>query len=190
MTHHQLDPAEVRARPPISIGKVVFDLFLLGVVTAFLVSTAGLHPRAAMVPLIVGIPTAFALAVRTVLDVTRRGRDYRAETAAARPGEGGPGESAPASVATEAPTYGEAADSKRVLVFTVWSLVSVALIALLTRYVPALPGLETYFLPVSFVALVVIFRFIRLSWLKTVVISIALVVAMYYILGDFLHVRL
>jgi hypothetical protein len=193
------DAAAPVERPPISIGKIVFDLFLLAVVGTFVVSALGLKPGAALVPLIVGVPTVVALLIRTALDVLRLGKDYRPvmgepevtdldAKALAEASLSDLAKAARAEIEEESQVSPD--EAKRQRVFAIWGASYVVLSALLTTYFVPVLGLHTYFVPVALVALIVILRIIKLTWLKTLVISVSLVGVMYVLLVMFLNVRL
>jgi hypothetical protein len=186
-------------RQPASVGKIVFDLFLLAVVGTFVVAALGLKPGAALVPLIVGVPTVVALLIRTVMDVLRLGRDYRPtpeepevhDLDAQLLAEASLSDLAKAARAEiEEESQVSPDEAKRQRVFAIWGASYVVVSALLTTYLAPVLGLHTYFVPVALVALVVILRIIKLSWLKTLAISAGLIGVMYVLLVMFLNVRL
>lgn len=183
-------------RPPIEVGKVVFDLFLLAVVGTLVISAFSLRPGAAFVPLLVGIPTTVALLVRVILDVLRLGKDYRPaepdhELSSEEIGNASISDLAKAARAEiEEEANATPEETRRQRIFAIWGIAYVALSAVLTVFILPLPGLHTWFLPVALVALIVIFRIIRLTWLKTILISVILTGVMYGLLVLFLGVRL
>jgi hypothetical protein len=194
-------PTAVAQRPPLPIGKIVFDLFLLAVVGTLVVSALSLRPAAGFVPLLVGIPTTIALLVRLVLDVLRRGKDYRPAVVAQQEAdhELDAEELATASISDltraaraeiEEEGHTTPEEERRQRIFAVWGIAYVALSTALTVFILPLPGLHTWFVPVALVALIVIFRIIRLGWVRAILISAILTGAMYGLLVLFLGVRL
>lgn len=199
MSESTTRPASAAERPPIPVGKVVFDLFLLAVVGTLVVSALSLRPAAGFVPLLVGIPTTVALLVRLLLDLFRRGKDYRPSVLAEDERELDAEELATASISdltraarAEIEEEGQTSpeEDRRQRIFAVWGIAYVALSTVLTVFILPLPGLHTWFVPVALVALVVIFRIIRLGWLRAILISAILTGAMYGLLVLFLGVRL
>jgi hypothetical protein len=193
-------PAPAASRPPIPVGKVVFDLFLLAVIGTLVISALSLRPAAAFVPLLVGVPTTIALLVRLALDLLRRGKDYRPSVADRENDHDLDAEelatasisdltrAARAEIEEESQTTPE--EDRRQRIFALWGIAYAVLSTVLTVFILPLPGLHTWFVPVALVALVVVFRIIRLSWLRSILISAILTGAMYALLVLFLGVRL
>jgi hypothetical protein len=194
--------ADRRERPPIELGRVGFDLLLVLIIGVFVVQATLLRPQAGLVPLIVGIPTLAALLVRTILDVGRWGKDHRPQPDAL---EDSPSlvadEMAGASLAeiaraakaeVEADERGPADPKERARqrFYALWVTAIVVVGGLATTFVPGVLGFHTWYVPACFVALVVVFRVIKLGWLKTLAISIGLVGVLYYLLAVLLEVRL
>jgi hypothetical protein len=184
-------------RPPLPVGKIVFDVFLIVIIGALVISALGLKPMAALVPLIIGVPTLVGLIVRLVLDVLRRGRDYRVdveeeiELSAEEMADASIADltrAARAEIEEEGSVTGE--EARRQRVFAIWGAAYAVVSTLLTIFILPLPGLHTWFVPIALVALIVILRIIRLSWWRAVLISVALTAAMYGMLVLFLGVRL
>ena len=52
-----------------SIGAIVFDLILIGVAGLLVINALGLRPGAALVPLLIGLPTLVVAAIILILDL-------------------------------------------------------------------------------------------------------------------------
>lgn len=189
---------QTAARPPVPVAKIVFDAFLVLLIGTLVVSALTIKPMAALVPLIIGVPTLGALVVRLVLDILRRGKDYRPEPAAEEH-EISAEHMAEASISelTRAARAEVDEDSKvtsdeakRQNVFALWGIGYTVVSTVMTIYILPLPGLHTWFVPVALVALVVILRIIKLAWWKAIVIAIGITAVMYLMLVPFLGVRL
>jgi hypothetical protein len=191
------DPSgAVRRREP---ERILFDLLLVAFFATFVISSLSLRSDSALVPLIVGVPALAAMAVRTMLDI--RGTTV---TAAAPHGEAAaPDVDAMATgsltdlaraardlVDAEADVEAAHQESRRQRVFAVWAVAVVLLPMLATEYLQPLFGLRTYFLPGAALGLLVITRWVGLSWLRSITVTAGVIAFMYVMLGVLLGVRL
>lgn len=191
-----------QVRAPLDRGRVGFDLLLVVFIGTLVISATQLRPQAALVPLIIGVPTLAGLLIRTVLDLCRWGKDHRlSEAGEELDASLDPETIASASLADiaraaraeveadeQAPT--DPAEIRRQRFFSLWVLAFVVVAGFASTFLPGILGFHTYYVPCAFVALIVIFRVIRLSWVKTIAISAGVVGLLYFLLAILLEVRL
>ena len=163
--------------PGRSIGAIVFDLVLIGFIGLLVVNSLSIRPGAALVPLLIGIPTLIAAAIILVLDLFPSLR----RASGADDGEGGVARLVAIREAEdedelELPT--DPAALRRQAAFAIWVIGFVALAALTNIYL-AMP-----------VALVVIFLAIRVPILHIALIVGVTVLGFYGLFHYLLNVRL
>jgi hypothetical protein len=186
----------VRRREP---HRILFDLLLGAFFATFVISSLTLRPDSRLVPLIVGLPALAAMAVRTALDI--RGTTDRA--AAPRGDAATPDANTLAAASltelaraardqVEAEAEVEAAhqETRRQRVFAAWAVAVVLVPVLATEYLAPVLGLRTYFLPGAALGLLVITRWVGLSWLRSIAVTACVIVFMYLMLDILLGVRL
>ncbi len=160
-----------------SIGAIVFNLIVIGFVGLLVTNALGLRPGAALVPLLIGVPTLIAAAIIFVLDLFPGLR----RASGADEGKGGMARLAAMREADDESELELAADPaslRRQAAFALW-VGGFALLVALTNIYVAMP-----------VALVAIFLVIRVPLLHIAVIVGVTGLGFYGLLHYLLHVRL
>jgi hypothetical protein len=160
-----------------SIGAIVFDLIVIGFVGLLVTNALGLRPGAALVPLLIGVPTLIAAALIFVLDLFPGLR----RASGADEGQGGMARLAAIREAddeSELELTADPASLRRQAAFALWVGGFVVLAAFTNIYV-AMP-----------VALVAIFLAIRVPLLHIAVIVAVTLLGFYGLLHYLLNVRL
>ncbi len=199
MSEHASASSTAAATRHRDLHRIVFDLVIVLFLATFVVSSLGLRPDSRLVPLIVGLPTLAAIAVQTVLDI----RGSTEPEAGQRVEVGAPDAAAMAAASltdlaraardeVEAEAEAEAGrlESRRQRVFALWATAVLLLPVLATGLLDPILGLRTYFLPATVVGLLFITRWVGLSWLRSVAVTVGITAFMYLMLGVMLGVRL